>query len=88
MTIMSKAPRESIRDFILQNFLFTEDTSAIGFDDSLIGRGIVDSTSILEIICFIEEHFGVSVRDDEMLPENFDSVSNISRFVESKRSAA
>jgi len=85
---MAQALRESIRGFILENFLFTDDISAVAFDDSLLERGIVDSTGMLEIVMFIEEQLGVKVRDEDMIPENLDSVNNIAKFVECKRQAA
>jgi len=80
--------RDRIQKFILENYLFTSDTSALALDDSLLGRGIVDSTGMLEIIMFIEEQLGVPVKDEEMIPENLDSVSRIAAFVESKRKVA
>ena len=85
---MAEILLERIRKFILENYLFTDDVNALGMDDSLLGRGIVDSTGMLEIIMFIEEQLGVTVMDEEMVPENLDSVSRIAAFVESKRKAA
>ncbi len=85
---MSESLLQRIQKFILENYLFTDDASALGVDDSLLGRGIVDSTGMLEIIMFIEEQLGVTVMDEEMVPENLDSVSRIAAFVESKRKAA
>lgn len=85
---MTDALREQVRGFILENYLFTTDTSAIGLDDSLLGRGIVDSTGMLEIIFFIEEQLGVKVKDEEMIPDNLDSVNKITQFVQSRRQAA
>lgn len=85
---MSEGLHEKIRGFILENFLFTDDASAVAFDDSLLDRGIVDSTGMLEIIMFIEEQLGVQVADEEMIPDNLDSVNNIARFVECKQPAA
>ncbi len=85
---MSESLRDRIQKFILENYLFTNDASALGLDDSLLGRGIVDSTGMLEIIMFIEEQLGVTVKDEEMIPENLDSVSRIAAFVESKRKVA
>ena len=85
---MSDALTDQIRDFILENYLFTTDTSALGLDDSLLGRGIVDSTGMLEIIFFIEEQLGVKVKDEEMIPDNLDGVNKIANFVASKRQAA
>ena len=85
---MSSSLHDQIRAFILENYLFTNDTSALAADDSLLGRGIVDSTGMLEIIFFIEEQLGVKVRDEEMIPENLDSVNRIAAFVQSRRKAA
>ena len=84
---MSDVLRDRIQKFILENYLFTSDTSVLALDDSLLGRGIVDSTGMLEIIMFIEEQLGVTVKDEEMVPENLDSVNRIAAFVESKRKA-
>jgi len=85
---MTDALHDSIRHFILENYLFTDDPAQLGLDDSLLGRGIVDSTGMLEIILFIEEQLGVKVADTEMVPENLDSVNRIAAFVTSKRKAA
>ena len=85
---MTDALHDQIRAFILENYLFTSDTAALGLDDSLLSRGIVDSTDMLEIIFFIEEQLGVKVKDEEMIPDNLDSVSKIASFVTSKRKAA
>ena len=85
---MAESLLERIQLFILENYLFTSDPAALGVDDSLLGRGIVDSTGMLEIIMFIEEQLGVTVLDEEMVPENLDSVIRIAAFVESKRKAA
>jgi acyl carrier protein len=85
---MSDSLHDQVRHFILENYLFTDDPAQLGLDDSLLGRGIVDSTGMLEIILFIEEQLGVKVADSEMVPENLDSVNRIAAFVTSKRKAA
>ena len=79
---------KKIRSYILSNYLFTDDESALSIDDSLLDRGIIDSTGILEVIFFLEEEFGVKVDDDEMIPENLDSVANLVSFVQRKQAAA
>lgn len=81
---MTSDLHERIRHHILDNFLFTQDPSALGFEESLIGRGILDSTGILELVLYVEQQFGVKVRDEEMIPENFDSVGQLAAFVQSK----
>jgi acyl carrier protein len=79
---------QKVRSYILSNYLFTDDQSALNSEDSLLERGIIDSTGILEVIFFLEEEFGVKVEDEEMVPENLDSVSNIVSFVQRKQAAA
>ena len=74
-----------MRNFILENYLFTDDESVLGLDESLLERGIVDSTGMLEIIMFIEDELGVTVADEEMLPENLDSVNRIAAYVGAKK---
>lgn len=85
---MTKTVHEAVRGFILENYLFTDDQSQLAPDDSLLGRGIVDSTGMLEIILFLEEHFGVKVADADMVPENLDSVNRIAAYVASRTGAS
>ena len=74
-----------LKTYILDNFLFTDDQSAISVDDSFMEKGIIDSSGILEVIFFLEEEFGVKVEDSEMLPENLDSIKNLVAFIEKKK---
>lgn len=78
---------EKIRSYILENYLFTDDESALGNDDSFLSGGILDSTGMLEVIYFIEDEFQVKVEDNEMIPENLDSVNRIAAFVGRKKAA-
>ena len=79
---------QQIRRFVLTTFLFTEDESALKSEDSLLGQGIMDSTGVLELVAFLEQQFGVQVADDELLPENLDSVNRIVDFVTRKLDAS
>jgi acyl carrier protein len=74
-----------LREYIFDNFLFTEDENALGNDDSFMEQGIIDSTGILEVITFIEEDFGFKVKDEEMIPENLDSINKLSAFIQRKK---
>lgn len=76
--------KKTIKPFILSNFLFTGDGSAIADDTSLIRGGIVDSTGILELIEFLEQRYGIHVSPAEMVPANFDSIDTISAFLSHK----
>jgi len=78
---------QQVRDYILENYLFTDDQSALNNEDSFLDKGILDSTGILEVIYFIEEDFGIKVEDEEMVPENLDSVDRIVAFVDRKQAA-
>ena len=78
---------EVLRNYILENYLFTDDQSALSNGDSFMEKGIIDSTGILEVIFFLEDELGVIVEDEEMIPENLDSVNNIVTFVNAKKAA-
>jgi len=75
---------QKVRDYILDNYLFTDDQSALSNEDSFLDKGIIDSTGIMEVIFFLEEEFGIQVDDEEMVPENLDSVKNIVAYIERK----
>lgn len=79
---------QKIKGYILENFLFTDDSSALASDDSLLEKGIIDSTGVLELIMFMEEEFDIKVEDEEMIPENLDSVNNLVSFVQRKQALA
>lgn len=75
---------DKVRNYILENYLFTEDQSELNSEDSFLEKGIIDSTGILEIIFFLKEEFEISVGDEEIIPENLDSVNNIVKYINSK----
>ena len=77
--------RAELRRFILANYLLSRDESLLGDGESLTGRGILDSTGALELVMHLEERYGIKVQDDELHPDNLDSVEKIAAFVERKR---
>jgi acyl carrier protein len=77
-----------IRAFIVENFLFGDEDYALGDDLSLVENDIVDSTGILEMVSFLEEHFGISVADADIVPANLDSIARIAAFVMQKQAVA
>ena len=76
--------RQRIKQYILKNFLFSSDDSAIGDQDSLVRGGILDSTGIYELIMFIEEEFKFTIAPEEMIPDNFDTLEAIEAFIDRK----
>ena len=73
--------RADLLDFVVTNFLFGDVTRAPGDDDSLVEGGIIDSTGVMELIEFLESHFGIDVSDEDTVPANLDTVANLTRFV-------
>lgn len=79
---------QKLRKYILETYLFTTDDSALANDDSFLDKGIIDSTGILELVMYLEEEFGLAVADEELLPDNLDSINNLVQFVARKQAAA
>lgn len=82
---MDEKIRAELTEFIVTNYLFGDATLAPGDDESLIERGIIDSTGILELIEFLESHFGIEVSEVETVPENLDGISRLVKFVVGKK---
>ena len=76
-----------IRQFLAANFFLGEDPAALAGSASLIEAGVIDSTGVLELVGFLEDAFDIRIQDDELVPENLDTIDNILRFVASKQQA-
>jgi acyl carrier protein len=74
---------DKLRAFIIDNFLFG-DGSSLTDDTSFLEERIIDSTGILQLISFIEDELSIKINDDEILPENLDSLNNIAAFLKRK----
>jgi acyl carrier protein len=72
-----------IRKFIEENFILEGD-EYLGEEDSLLEKGIIDSTGVLELVAFIEETYLFKIQDEELVPDNLDSIRNISQFIRGK----
>lgn len=75
--------KEQIRTFIIDNFLFGDD-SGLENDSSFLDGGIIDSTGILELVAYLEDHFNIHIEDKEMVPENLDSINNVRAYLQRK----
>jgi acyl carrier protein len=78
---------DDIRNFVVMTFLFG-DQGTVQDDESLMDSGIVDSTGILEIVTYLETTYHVKIKNEEMMPENLDSLSRIARFLIKKLDSA
>jgi len=76
---------EELRRFIIENFLYGDQTFQLKDEDSFSGKGIIDSTGVLELVAFVEGRFGISIEDEEMIPENLDSLAKLTRYVARKQ---
>ena len=74
---------EKVGSFIKEQFIF-EENQQLTPDDSLLETGTIDSTGILELVLFLEESFSIKVDDEDLVPENLDSINKIVAFVDRK----
>jgi acyl carrier protein len=76
--------RETLRSFVLGNFMFGAAADALDEDASLLDSGVVDSTGVMELVSFLEDRFGVTVEDSELTPENLDSINRLCAYLARK----
>ncbi len=73
-----------VRGFVTDNFLFGRKNVSLDGDDSLLEQGLIDSTGVLELVSFIENKFEIKVEDDDLVPDNLDSINRLIAFIENK----
>ena len=73
-----------VRGFVTDNFLFGRKNVSLAGDDSLLEQGLIDSTGVLELVSFIENKFEIKVEDDDLVPDNLDSINRLIAFIEAK----
>ena len=84
---MTETAHSAIRAFMIESFLFGDESGLPADNESLIANGIVDSTGVLEIIAFLEQTHGVTVADSDIVPDNLDTIRRIAAYVERKQAA-
>ena len=80
--------RQELRQFVISNFLLTEDDAGFTDDASFVEQGIVDSTGVLELVSFLERRYAITLDDAELVPDNLDSIENLTAFLERKLQSA
>lgn len=85
---MEEQIRDDVRGFIGTNYLFGDLARIPADEESLLEAGVVDSTGVLELIEFLEDHFGIEVAESETVVDNLGSIGGLVRFVTAKRAAA
>ena len=71
---------------MVENFLFGQENFDFSDDDSLMRKGIIDSTGVLELVAYMQDDFGVQIDDRDLIPENLDSISKVMQFLTAKQS--
>lgn len=79
--------KAQIKQYIVENFLFGDEAPLTGDDVSLLDEGIIDSVGVMELVAFLEGDFGLTVDDEDLIPENLDSVNNLAAYIERKQVA-
>jgi len=83
---MNLTPTESaVRQFLIEDVFYDRDLQNLGPDDSLLAKGLLDSLSILKTVTYCEEQFGITIPDEDVLPDHFESVRAIAKLVERVR---
>ena len=73
-----------VRNFIIENYMYGQSPESLRDTDSFLSLGVIDSAGILELVAFLEQTFGFQVNDDELLPENLDSIAQVAAYVRRK----
>jgi len=76
--------KAKVRQFILNNIMSGGSDDNLKDDISFLGMGIIDSTGILELVAFVEETYHIKVEDEDLIPENLDSVDQLVAFIQRK----
>lgn len=76
--------KAQIRQYVAENLIFSNNGFELSDDASFLEEGVVDSTGVLELVMFVEDVFNVAVADEEIIPDNFDSVNNLALYIQSK----
>jgi acyl carrier protein len=77
--------QSEIYQFIVNNFMFGQ-ADGLKFDESLLQRGVIDSTGVLELVSYLQDNFNITVEDNEIVPANLETVHGIVTYVGKKLS--
>ena len=81
ITMLQSQVTARVRDYVTENFLYMRPDFSIGENDSLLGKGIIDSMGVIEVITFVQDEFGITIADDDITEENLGTLAAIARYV-------
>jgi acyl carrier protein len=79
---------QKVRQFIVDNYFFGKDERGFSDDDSFLDKGVLDSMGILTLVSFIQQEYAIQIDDQELVPDNWDSVRRVAQFVHKKRNSS
>jgi acyl carrier protein len=85
ITMLQSQVTARVRDYVTENFLYLRPDFSIGENDSLLGKGIIDSMGVIEVITFVQDEFGITIADDDITEENLGTLAAIARYVVNQR---
>lgn len=85
ITTVSQDVVSEVRAYVVDRFLFGQNADRLSNSDSFLERNLIDSTGILEVVMFLEQRYGIKVADDDLVPENLDTIERIASFVARKQ---
>ena len=74
----------AVRHFIVERFLYGDQSAPLADEDSLLDKGIIDSTGVLELVSYLQSEFGIEIPDEEIIPDNLDSITKLTRYIQHK----
>jgi acyl carrier protein len=72
-----------IYKFVVDNFMFGQ-AAGLAYDESLLQKGVIDSTGVLELVTFLGDNFNITVKDEEIIPANLETINGIVAYVSKK----
>ena len=75
--------KTSVRNFIVETFLFGQD-DGLTEDTSFLANGVVDSTGVIELVAYLEKTYQIKIKDEDLLPQNLDSISTIAAYLKKR----
>jgi acyl carrier protein len=83
-----EAIKAQVRQYVAANFMMGANVAELRDDDSFMGQNVIDSAGILELIAYLEQTYGIKVVEDDMIPDNLDSLNGVGRYLQRKLSGA
>ncbi len=79
--------KDTLRRFIVENYLAGDASDPVGEDDSFLQKGIIDSIGVIELTQFVQARWHIKIEVKEIVPENFDTIRGLEKYIAFKRTS-